>query len=231
MSERESLQEENTQFATIKWLHFTAAVVFVVQTIVYADLRIDADVTPSIGVSVGGDCGPICPSSIKYLQQINVAFLIPLFTALAALDHIVCFSVCVWDKHRAKHYLFVIGSNPVRWAEYSLSASVMAVAVAVLAGVGDVHLWFLVFVMHAVGMGIGQVMELLPKNDDLVLWPVRFSSIRSYCFGLSSLCILAPWAVMGCYFFRAVDADVPAFVYAAFLGTFLLYVAFAVYVL
>jgi hypothetical protein len=67
-------------------------------------------------------------------------------------------------------------------------------------------------------------MELLPKTDDPV--SVRFSSIKAYCFCLGSLCILAPWAVVACYFFRQVDGSVPDFVYAAFLATFLLYVCF-----
>jgi hypothetical protein len=155
-TERESLTKENTQFVNIKWLHCAAAALFVVQTIIYASLQVPVEVTPSIGVNES-DCGPICLSSTKYLNQIDVSFLVPVFTALAAIDHIICFSLCAFEPHTAKHYLFDVGSNPVRWAEYSLSASVMAVAVAVLAGVGDVHLWFLVFIFHAVGMGFGQV--------------------------------------------------------------------------
>ena len=42
----------------------------------------------------------------------------------------------------ARAYLFTYKNNPLRWAEYSISASLMLVAISILAGVHDVHLWF-----------------------------------------------------------------------------------------
>ena len=44
------------------------------------------------------------------------------------------------------------------------------------------------------------------------------------------MCIFTPWLVICCYFFQAasISDDFPSFVYAAFLGTLVLFVCFGV---
>jgi RsiW-degrading membrane proteinase PrsW (M82 family) len=89
--------------------------------------------------------------------------------------------------------------------------------------------------MHGIGMFIGYVIEIIPhpgmegydENSKLV---VTFSHLRQVAYALSTASILAPWLVIFCYFFTAAtgkDADIPDFVYAAFLGTFVLFSTFA----
>ena len=247
--------DEEKQFTTIKWLHFYAGLFFLVQTIVYSAVDVDISVNPSIGINVNCD-GPICPTSIKYLGSVNPIFLIPLFTALACADHVVSFLVCWLQDHLAKQYLFEVGSNPLRWVEYSISASVMAVAIAILTGISDVHLWLLIFVMHAVGMFMGQMLELLPYPPSSPSPPSspkvacdcdnipnqtssrtggvagrhdwRLQRLRSLAYWVGAVSIFTPWLVLACYFFRAVSGDVPDFVYAAILLTWILYCCFGV---
>ena len=96
-------------------------------------------------------------------------------------------------------------------------------------GVHDVHLWFLILCMHAVGMFLGQLIELLPKNDSSEEGAVTTHTLRVVTFSLGSASIFLPWLVIFCYFFKAATrdgSDMPDFVYAAFLGTFVLFLTF-----
>lgn len=218
--------EQEKKFITIKWLHFWAGLFFLIQTIAYSVVDATAKVNPTID-KAGPDCqGPICGSIIHYLGEVECIWLIPVFVALAFFDHFVSFLYCHFNTSSSKHWIFTIGSNPFRWVEYSISASFMAVAIAILSGITDVHLWLLIFVMHGIGMFFGLIMELLPKEEISELPNVSFARLRSLSFWLGSVSIFTPWLVIGCYFFRAVGDDTPDFVYAAFLGTFVLFLTF-----
>ena len=100
--------------------------------------------------------------SLKNLGSSNPIWLITFFVALASFDHLVSFLYAYYYPASAKEWLFVICSNPFRMIEYSISASIMAVAISILSGITDVHLWFLIFVMNGIGMIIGLAIELIP---------------------------------------------------------------------
>lgn len=112
----------------------------------------------------------------------------------------------------------------------------MAVAISILCGVHDVHLWLLIFAMHSVGMFLGLILEFLPQtekgnSDDEGPNGVKFSSIRKITYWLGTASICTPWLVLFCYFFKATTGDgsgPPDFVYAAFLGTFVLFSTFGI---
>jgi len=222
-------EEETLRLAKLKWMHLAAFLFFLVQTIIYSAMPASARVNPSIYINgcEGDSCdGPIQLTAIKHLGEVNCIFLIPLFVGLASFDHLVSFIVCQHYERTARKWIFEIGSNPFRWIEYSISASIMAVAISILTGVSDVHLWLLIFFMHAVGMGFGQIIELVPKKELPVSGPVLFSTLRSLGWWLGAISILVPWLVMLCYFFKDISSDMPDFVYAAFLGTLVLFGTF-----
>jgi len=80
--------------------------------------------------------------------------------------------------------------------------------------------------MTCVGMSFGLILELLP-NDGIS--SQMHSRLKVFIFWMGSLCIFSPWLVIFCYFFHAAtDSSIPEFVYAAFLGTFFMFVAFGV---
>lgn len=226
-------EKNNTDFIKIKWLHFSAFLFFLIQTIIYSAINVDSKVNPTIG-QVDSNCnGPACYTTLKYLGETNPIFLIPLFVALACFDHLICYLICQFYQDTAKFWLFTVGSNPLRWIEYSFSASFMAVAISILCGISDVHLWLLIFSMHFIGMYFGLIMEILPKttiNNRIIddLFPIKVHTIKHICYWLGFICIFTPWLVMCCYFFRAIDNSVPKFVYAAFLGTLVLFLTFGV---
>ena len=108
-----------------------------------------------------------------------------------------------------------------------MSASFMAVAISILCGISDVHLWLSIFIMHGVGMLLGIIIEILPKKEDITdSFKKRFQTIREVAYWLAFVSIFTPWLVMCCYFFREIDNSVPKFVYAAFLGTLVLFLVF-----
>ena len=88
------------------------------------------------------------------------------------------------------------------------------------------HIWFLTGMMTSVGMSFGLILELLPSHLASTL---IYSRLRTCIFWMGSLCIFSPWLVICCYFFHAAtqsDSNIPHFVYAAFLGTLLMFITF-----
>jgi hypothetical protein len=111
----------------------------------------------------------------------------------------------------------------------------MALAIAILCGISDVHLWFSIFWGHFVGILMGLLIEILPvdKASSMEIQQTQglsFLTMKRILFGLSCVSIFIPWMVMICYFLVSVkNGDgVPDFVYLAFFGTLVLFAAFAV---
>lgn len=216
------------QFQTVKWLHFAVSAVFLVEIIVFATVGIDDHVKPTVGKPVSCDDGPLCKTDQQSLDNMDLTFLPPLFVALAYLGHLLTFLQCNFNPDSAKKWMFMVGSNPYRWMEYALSTSVMLVTVAIVSGVTDVHLWLLIFFLNGIGMGCGQVLELLPHNERPSVSIVPFQSMRELVFSLSVISKTIPWAVIACYFFRAIGQDLAVFIYVAFFGTLVTYIALVV---
>jgi hypothetical protein len=233
---------KSKKFNTIKWLHFGAAIFFLIQTIAFGAVDANISIVPTVGFPTY--CNELfekCPGAfdskpfLKYLKATNPIWLIPLFTALASFDHFVSYFLCVRYAELAKLWIFDIQSNPLRWIEYCISASVMALAIAILCGISDVHLWFSIFWGHFVGILMGLLIEILPvdKASSMEIQQTQglsFLTMKRILFGLSCVSIFIPWMVMICYFLVSVkNGDgVPDFVYLAFFGTLVLFAAFAV---
>lgn len=245
----EEISVKDKKFNTIRKMHFWAAIFFLIQTIAFAVVKANIKITPTVGFPMYCDrtlvdCAGSFDSqpSLKFLGTTNPIWLIPLFTALASFDHFVSYFFCLRYTELTKLWLFDIQSNPFRWIEYCISASVMALAISILCGISDVHLWFLIFFGHFVGIVLGLLIEIMPADEyDMNQLPVvgtkiqqtrglSFLSIKKILFFLSSLSILVPWMVMICYFLVSVtNGDgVSSFVYAAFFVTLLLFATFAI---
>lgn len=90
----------------------------------------------------------------------------------------------------------------------------------------------MIFCMHGVGMFMGLIIELLPQDEydhSKAAGAVSNYTLRVLTYVLASFSIFLPWLVIFCYFFKAATregSDIPDFVYAAFLGTFVLFLTF-----
>lgn len=72
----------------------------------------------------------------------------------------------------------------------------------------------------------GQFLELLPRADAKANPPIKASCLAKYIYWLGTYAMAAPWFPIFCYFFQPTVSP-PSFVYAAFLGTLLLFTTFA----
>jgi hypothetical protein len=110
--------------------------------------------------------------------------------------------------------------NYIRWYEYALSASVMIVVIAMLAGMYDLPSLVMAFTLTAVMILCGLVMEVHNTPGDHVNWT---------SFHVGSLAGAIPWAMIALYLFAPGTrgpGDVPGFVYGIFFSLLVWYLLF-----
>ena len=110
--------------------------------------------------------------------------------------------------------------NPARWWEYSVSASLMVVLIAMLTGLRDVGALIALFGVNAAMILFGLVMERVNRPGLPVDW-------RPFVYG--SIVGAVPWVAIGIQLGHAeAEADVPGFVIGIFVSLFVLFFSFAV---
>ena len=225
----ETLQNKEKIYKKIGMLHMGATVLFSILTAGMIIGLQDSNVIPTTSFSQGTS-GPVgFPSQQLYLDyQFNPVWFIVVFVLLAALDHGIIWYLTVYHQKMVEKFLFERKNNPIRWIEYSISASLMLITICILCGVSDIFLWVLLGSSNCIGMLMGQILEMLssPRYKD-----VMEKSLVKYVFSLASAMVFVPWIVPMYYFFHGLattDANVPSFVYIALLGIFVCFSSFGV---
>jgi len=109
--------------------------------------------------------------------------------------------------------------NDARWIEYSLSASLMIVLIAMLTGIGDVAALIALFGVNASMIFFGLIQEHYSSPGSGRLLP----------FWLGSIAGIVPWIAIGVYFISpGTAADPPGFVYGIFFTLFVFFNVFAI---
>ena len=98
--------------------------------------------------------------------DLSFAWAIGVFLLLAAVDHL---AVATFARGRYEADLRR-GINVFRWAEYSVSASVMVVLIAMLTGVTDLYAVIGLFAANAAMIGFGYLMERVNRDRTTVTW-------------------------------------------------------------
>ncbi len=114
------------------------------------------------------------------------------------------------------------GANYARWTEYSITASLMIVVIAMLSGMFDINSLILIFFLNMMMILFGWMMELHNQTTKKTDW-------TAFYFGC--LAGIVPWVVIALYFFSAVaepEAQVPTFVYFILPILFVFFNIFAV---
>lgn len=152
------------------------------------------------------------------LFNINFAWLVASFLFMSAIAHLII--VTIYKKNYEKD--LEKGINKARWIEYSISASTMMVAIALLSGMQDLASLIMIFALVA-GMNLmGLVMEVVNSGKKKPSW-------LSFVIG----CILGivPWIAFGIYVWAA-NANslngVPGFVYGIYISIFIFFNIFAI---
>jgi hypothetical protein len=158
-------------------------------------------------------------SGVETLFELPFAPALAAFLLLAAVDHLLMAAprVAGWYERNLDR-----GINPARWWEYSVSASLMVVLIAMLTGIEEITALIAIFGANAAMILFGLLMERVNSLQQQVNW-------RPFLYG----CLIGavPWIAIGYQLVRseiATDGDVPTFVFAIYVSLFALFNSFAV---
>jgi len=152
----------------------------------------------------------------KVLFNMPLPVLIAIFLFISATFHFIIATIC----NKKYNQDLSLGMNKFRWIEYSISASVMIVAIALLVGVYDVMSLVMLFALTSVMNLMGLVMEIHNQTTQKTNW-------LSYWIGCFAGAI--PWIVIAFYFWLGADngSKAPDFVYWIFVSIFIFFNCFA----
>lgn len=152
------------------------------------------------------------------LIDVRIGPLVALFLFISAIAHFLLATVLYpWYVEKLKHHI-----NPARWYEYSFSASIMIVIIAMLTSIYDLGTLLALFTLTAVMNLMGLVMELHNQTTKKTDW-------TSYIIG----CIagFVPWVVVFISLISAVTASggkVPPFVIGIYISIAIFFNLFAI---
>jgi hypothetical protein len=161
-----------------------------------------------------GPPGPHVGRQIVTLFQINFAWAIFAFFVLSSIAHFIVAGPR-WNSYQSQ---LGLERNPFRWIEYSLSASLMIVLIAMLTGISDVAALVALAGVNASMIGFGWMQERYEQTGGN-LGP----------FWLGCLAGIVPWLAIGIYLIGpGASQHAPGFVYGIFFSLFLFFNCFAV---
>lgn len=156
------------------------------------------------------------PAGIEELFSMRIGWAVAAFVFLSAAAHYIIVSPPVFGWYRSN---LLKSRNYARWIEYSMSASLMIVLIALLPGITDIAALLGLFFVNAAMVLFGLLMEHYeqPGNPNWI----------SFWFG--TLMGAVPWVAIGIYIWSpTTDAAPPAFVYGIFVSLFLFFNSFAI---
>ena len=169
---------------------------------------------PVFGTFLQGPPGEQGPA-IEHLFDAPIGPLVAAFVFISAIAHLTLIlpGVFQWYVRNLQRQ-----RNDARWIEYSLSASLMIVLIAMLTGIGDIAALIALFGVNASMIFFGLVQEHYSEPGSGKLLP----------FWLGSIAGAVPWLAIAVYIATpGTDADPPGFVYGIFFSLFLFFNVFA----
>lgn len=155
------------------------------------------------------------PTGTTELFEVRVAWGVAAFVFISAIAHytlaFVAFGWYIRNLERNRNY--------ARWIEYSASASLMMVLIAMLPGITDVAALLSIFFVNAAMILFGLVMEHYEQPGS--------PNWMTYWFGV--LMGAVPWVAVGVYMISpGVAASPPGFVYGIYFSIFVFFNSFAI---
>ncbi len=144
---------------------------------------------------------------------------VAIFLFLAAFDHIL---MAVPGVNGWYNRMLAREKNYARWAEYSISASLMMVLIAMITGVTDMGAILAIFGVNSAMILFGLVQEMFnrPSKGNVNWWPYIFG-----CFAGA-----VPWIIIVLQIWTSEQKgfSAPTFVYGIIVSLFLLFNTFSV---
>jgi heliorhodopsin len=162
--------------------------------------------------------GPPGTASItNTVYDLPIGPVVAVFLLLAAVDHGLMASPRV---HRWYERNLARERNPARWWEYSVSASLMIVLIAMYTGIGDLSALIAIFGVNVAMILFGLAMEYANRPGAPVVW-------RPYLYGC--LAGAVPWIAIAIQigYSQSQTGSVPPFVFGIFASLFVLFMSFA----
>lgn len=150
----------------------------------------------------------------RVLFDLGFAGGVAAFLFISALAHFTIASPWYFPRYAAA---LAAGRNDARWVEYSVSASVMVVLIAMLTGISDIAALLAIFGANAAMIFFGLIQERYERPGGSLL-----------PFWLGSLIGAIPWIAIGVYLVSPGSAaEPPGFVYGIYVSLFLFFNVFA----
>jgi Heliorhodopsin len=167
----------------------------------------------------------LAPPSFQILPDPQVVFTVTnLGVILSSFLFISAFALLTIAFVKNKNYVENLkkGMNPYRWYEYFFSSSIMLVIIATFVGVWDLWSLVMIFVLNAVMIMCGYLMEKINFYTKKTDW-------SAYLLGCLSG--FTPWIVLAAYFIAALgssDTNPPTFVYFILFFYFIIFNTFSI---
>jgi hypothetical protein len=204
-----------TQADRLRRLNLGAGIVHLLQGVAMLTLSNSLKLPVSATFATAQPGQTLDASRLSTLFSYRLGPAVAAFSLLSAAFHLLVASP--WGFPR---YLRELAArrNRFRWVEYSLSASLMIVLIAGIAGITDVAALIGLFAVNASMILFGWLMESTSRPGADVNWtPFVFGSIVG----------AVPWIAIGIYLSGAASG-MPTFVYGIFVSIFLFFNCFAV---
>lgn len=209
------------RLARLRPYNIVAGSLHLVQAIVFAFILTLVTKQVTFGVTanyLGAAPGVAAPSERVTLFHVNVGMGVVAFLALSAFFHFLVSSPRVFPRYRSG---LEAGHNYYRWAEYSLSSSIMIWLIAQITGITDIGALFAIFATNAAMIMFGALQEKYELPGTGRFLPFIFGSMVG----------IVPWIIIVIYFFapgtqRTVGP--PAFVTWIIIALFVFFNTFAV---
>jgi hypothetical protein len=157
----------------------------------------------------------------EVIWEVPIGPLVALFLFLAAADHLLMASPRVWPWYTRNLRREI---NYARWWEYTFSASIMIVLIALVTGVSDAGAIIAIVGANMAMIFFGLDMEIFNRNRDNVIWsPFLFGCVAG----------VVPWIVIAFQFIGTETRlpegiSIPGFVYGIVISLFILFNSFAI---
>jgi hypothetical protein len=184
-----------------------------------------AEVTTDFRVYADGGTGPLTTSLVSLGTYPLIWIEVP-FSLITAIFHfIIAYDVRTWTSYT--RLALQEERNPLRWIEYSITASLMTWVILQLSGITNIFMLLVVgVVMNAALQCTGHFMEVLNTPSQIKR---RGGKINWLPTVAGWVIFATQWSVIFGYFFTAVTSasdDVPWFVWTVVIGLFGMFSAF-----
>lgn len=201
------------RLASLRPYNLAAGCLHLVQALIILILA-NSFALPVRATYMTGPPGPHVGQQQVVLFNLGFAGTIAAFFGLSALAHFFVVGPG-WARYQAQ---LRQERNPFRWIEYSLSASIMIVLIAMLVGISDVAALVALIGVNASMIGFGWMQERYERAG-AGLGP----------FWIGCLAGIFPWLAIAIYLVGpGADQHPPGFVYGIFFSLFAFFNCFAI---